>query len=295
MTTSIHEDNIFDDVAEPETGPRCDWYEGNCTQIATTERLCPFHFDACERPEWAAKQRQYEARRRANAPPVIIDIETVPTEAALAQSYPKGERSHPANYKDPEKIAAWYERDQAQWQEERVKECSLNARLGRVLCIGYSLPCSDGRVVSAFMAPQEEQEAAMLADFWRMVGQQGGRIVTFNGRSFDLRFLVLRSLAHGIRPSVAPETVRAWFARYVVRPHCDIRDLLTNWDQRESGTLEEWCRFVGVAYENGHTGADIYELYRAAKFTEIATKCQQDVKATQALYERVATMFTEAA
>lgn len=44
------------------SAPTCDWFAG-CTMLATTAGLCPFHFDACERPDLAAMQLEHENRR----------------------------------------------------------------------------------------------------------------------------------------------------------------------------------------------------------------------------------------
>lgn len=45
----------------PSSGPRCAWYNG-CANIASIEGLCLPHFDATERPQHAAAQREHEAR-----------------------------------------------------------------------------------------------------------------------------------------------------------------------------------------------------------------------------------------
>lgn len=224
--------------------------------------------------------------------PVVIDIETVPTEAALATPYPEQDRTPPENYKKPEAIAGWRERDKAKWEGDRIKECSLNARLGRVLCVGWDL----NGITDALVAPTEDCERDALQGFWGLIRETAGRVVTFNGRSFDLRFITLRSLAHGITPSIPTATVRDWFARYRVYPHCDVRDLLTNWDSWGDGTLTDWCAFLGVPCDlHGIEGSDVYRLYRAGDLDAIAAKCRTDVRATRDLYDRAAPMFAAAA
>lgn len=43
--------------------PLCHWYGGDCDQPADPELdgLCPFHFDACERPQHADAQAKHDA------------------------------------------------------------------------------------------------------------------------------------------------------------------------------------------------------------------------------------------
>jgi predicted PolB exonuclease-like 3'-5' exonuclease len=223
---------------------------------------------------------------------VILDIETVPLEAALQAAYPREDRSPPSNWKDEEKIARWYAEDEAKWRDARVKECSLSPRLGRVVCIGHT----SGDEVVSFTAADESGEPELLRHFWDLMESSRGRVVTFNGRTFDLPFLVLRSLSRGIEPSVSSDVVRAWTQRYRVNPHCDVRDLLTNWDSFASGTLAEWCAFVGVPHdEKVGAGGDIYDMHRNNNHAGIAAKCKADVRSTAELYQKVARMFASEA
>lgn len=215
---------------------------------------------------------------------LILDIETVPLASALAAPYPVADRQPPGNYKNPDAIAKWRESDQAVWASARSKECSLNPRLGRVLCIGLN-----GTVE---MAKTEDDEAKALVVFWDAVKVNDGEVITWNG-AWDLRFLVIRSLVHGILPTIESRVVRSWFKRYVTYPHFDCRAVLTNWEPYRAGEgLEEWSAFFGVnGKAPGMSGADVYPLYQAGEFEKIATYCQQDVDATRAVYERIAPMF----
>ena len=220
--------------------------------------------------------------------PLFIDIETVPLASALAMPYPAEERTPPANYKNEDAIARWRESDQKRWAEERTKACSLNPRLGRVVCIGLG-----GSTTGAILAREENEEAAVLDFFWGAVREnESGLIVTWNG-TFDLRFLVIRSLAHGIAPSVSTDIVRSWFARYRTYPHFDCKAVLTNWETRIEGEgLSEWSMFLGGdGKTQGMSGADVYPLYQLGHFDDIAAYCAQDVQATRDIYHRIAGMF----
>ncbi len=213
---------------------------------------------------------------------LITDIETVPLASSLAAPYPEADRQPPSNYKNVDAIERWREKDRAEWQAARIKECSLNPRLGRIVALGL-----DDDVL---MAPSEAAEATVLAGFWQAAAPVWGRVVTFNG-NFDLNFIVLRSLALGIEPSVGCATVREWFARYRVRPHFDCRAVLTNWDYRTPGTLSEWAAFLGIPSSDQHAGADVYDLYQAGDFDAIASHCLADLTMTAAMYERLQPMF----
>lgn len=212
--------------------------------------------------------------------PLVLDIETVPLAASMTAPYPEATRHPPANYKTDEAIAKWRDADQIKWAEDRAKECSLNPRLGRIVVIGTS--------VEMLIAPTEEDEAATLRRFWRLIQQHSGYVVTWNG-SWDLRFLVIRSLAHGIGPTVPPSVVQGWFKKYATHQHYDCKAVLTNWDAPKAGEgLSEWGAFLGCGVkQDGRTGADVWPMYQAGDVAGIAEYCQQDVDLTAAIYQKI--------
>lgn len=225
--------------------------------------------------------------------PFVIDIETIPLRASLDMEYPRDLRTPPSNYKKDDAIAEWYVRDEKTWRENRVKECSINPRLGRVLCIGMTTDDSSDATTS--FAMREEDEAKLLRDFWYEAGMAGGRVVTWNG-TFDLRYLVIRSMLHGVTPTVRPETIRDWFRRYSTFPHFDCRAVIHNWNQYEEGEgLHEWAAFFGLPERDeslrGITGADVARLFTEGKTTTIEAYCACDVMDTKRIYERLAVMF----
>ncbi len=217
-------------------------------------------------------------------PALVLDIETVPLATALDAPYPEGLRQPPANYKSEEAISKWRETDRARWSDERAKECSLNPRLGRILCVGTS----EGVALGA----NEADEKDVLEQTWLWLKTHRGRVVTWNG-SWDLRFILIRSLAHGVTPTLPPSTIREWFAKYRTFPHFDCKAVLLNWETRVSGEgLSEWASFLGLPGKtDGITGKDVYPLYQGGMLDEIAEYCKQDVAATQAVYEKIVPFF----
>lgn len=216
--------------------------------------------------------------------PLILDIETVPLAASMDAPYPEAERTPPANYKSEDAIARWRTADRAKWEQDRAKECSLNPRLGRILCVGTS--------AGLWMAPTEADEADVLRAAWDALATWEGQVVTWNG-AWDLRFILMRSLYHGIAPTIRPDVVSAWFRKYTYAPHFDCKAVVLNWDVRVSGEgLSQWAEFLGVPGKlDGIGGADVYPLYLGGQLEEIAAYCQQDVAATKAIYERLVPMF----
>jgi hypothetical protein len=217
--------------------------------------------------------------------PLVLDIETVPILAHLETPYPIDDRSPPtASQRTVASITRWREKDRAKWTAERAKECSLNPRLGRVLVIGTS--------VETLVVDDPAHEAAALTRFWELAHGTGGRVVTWNG-SWDLRFLVIRSLAHGIMIPLPPSTVQGWFKRYVTFPHYDCKAVLMNWDTARAGDgLNEWATFFGLEGKaDGMTGADVWPMYQAGRLEDVVRYCEQDVALTAAIYRRIASVL----
>lgn len=221
---------------------------------------------------------------------LYLDLETVPLAASMAAPYPDADRLPPSNYKNPEAIASWREKDRATWLDGRTKECSLTPRLGRVLTLGWAV---DDQPVCVKTARSEEEEVLLLDGAWEMI-ESADRLVTFNG-NFDLRFILVRSIVHGIRPHIQASSIADWFKRYTTWPHFDCRSVLTGWDDKQSGTLHEWSATFGIQSEDTCSGADIYALSQVEEWDAIEAHCRSDVTLTRELYRRIAHMFDRSA
>lgn len=217
---------------------------------------------------------------------LTIDIETVPTEAALAAPYPEAERQPPANYKSDEAIAKWREADRIKWADERAKECSLSPRLGRIICIGTSdglIPC---------YAPEQEREA--LEAVWQTLRdiRHEYYVATWNG-SWDLQFIILRSLALGVNIPATEGKFGRWFKKYDPTLHFDVKAVLTQWAPPKAGEgLAEWAAFFGVEGKTaGWSGARVWPAYQAGEYDAIGAYCMADVAATTAILDKIAAVY----
>lgn len=136
---------------------------------------------------------------------------------------------------------------------------------------------ADGTV--EFRAGKEED---VLRGFWEAV-QHYDRIVTFNGRTFDCPFLMLRSAIHRIRP-----TKNLMPYRYDPAHHCDLLDQLTFYGAARRFNLDFYCKSFGIPSPKGQgiTGLDMGPLFQKGEFRTIAEYCLGDVVATSELFKR---------
>lgn len=129
-------------------------------------------------------------------------------------------------------------------------------------------------------------EEAMLREFWR-VADSYDIFVSFNGRGFDVPFLMVRSAIHGIRP-----TKNLMAGRYLDKQsfnalHVDLLDQLSFYGAvRRKGNLHLWSRAFGIKSPkaDGVTGDEVGKLFRTGKYLEIAKYNVGDLRATKELY-----------
>jgi uncharacterized protein YprB with RNaseH-like and TPR domain len=131
--------------------------------------------------------------------------------------------------------------------------------------------------------PRTEKE--MLEAFWS--GLKSYReVVSFNGRSFDLPFLMIRSAVNGVRPTVDLMTRRYLDSSSGRIRHIDLLDQLSFYGAvRRKGSLHLYCRAFGIKSPkaSGITGDEVAELFRAKKYQEIAEYNSWDLIATAEL------------
>jgi Predicted 3'-5' exonuclease related to the exonuclease domain of PolB len=130
-------------------------------------------------------------------------------------------------------------------------------------------------------------EATMLREFWQGVASYN-TVVTFNGRAFTIPFIIHRSVAKGVSPTIDLERHR--YLRQQVSPyHIDLRDQLTNYGAWQSySSLSLFCRAYGIPYiqAEGSVEQDSNIPPTDAHTTTIAIAAGADVLATALLYEK---------
>lgn len=215
---------------------------------------------------------------------MIFDIETIPTEAALAAPYPRHERTPPGNFKNEETIARWYAEDEERWMRNQLSDCALDPRRGRVVAIGYGW--GSVKSITVGRAIEEEDEAKLLSDFWTQAAVEP-ILVGFNSMSFDLPFLMVRSLLLGV-PVIAnlPDYLR----RYSYRPHFDVRMALGLWDTRAEGKLREWGEAFGCNKTVG-SGAQVFGWVKSGEWGKLNEHLCGDVETTMLLARRIGAAF----
>lgn len=132
-------------------------------------------------------------------------------------------------------------------------------------------------------------EKGILQHFWALASKCD-QFVTFNGRGFDVPYIMLRSAIHGIRPTKNLGKARYLYQMDANAVHIDLYDQLTFY--RAFGGrfigLHMACNAFGIPSpkEGGMDGSQVGNAFRAGHYRDIAKYCLADVVATAELYKR---------
>ncbi len=226
---------------------------------------------------------------------LVVDIETV------------GEDFNALDATTQEVLTRWILKeagnDTAEYEKNlaELKEgLGFSPLTGQVVAIGvldvgynkgvvyYQAPGSEATdLVDGDVTYKRMTEAEMLQNFWAGAAKYN-EVVTFNGRGFDIPFLMIRSAINHIRPTVDLMSNRYLNNQWRGPKHIDLQDQLTFYGAlRKRGALHTWCRAFGIKSPkaDGVSGDDVAALFREKKFLDIARYNVGDLLATKALYE----------
>jgi 3'-5' exonuclease len=224
---------------------------------------------------------------------LIFDIETV------------GENWNELDTFTQESLSRWVMRSAKSKSEEQVLLMDLRENLGfspltgKIVSIGlydverkagavyYSGFGEEGDVPEGEFILKQRTEKEMLEDFWEGA-KSYDTFVSFNGRGFDVPYLLHRSIVNNVRPSCNLMDGRYLYQQKRLR-HIDLQDQLSFYGaQGRKGSLHLYCRAYGIKSpkREGISGDDVADLFTRKKFREIAIYNAADVRATTELYEK---------
>ena len=204
-----------------------------------------------------------------------FDIETIPSARALAIPYNPDDNPPPANYKTPDAIAGHHERAKAAHAVGIAKTASLNPRLGRIVAIGVG---DDVRVNLA-----GDDESALIGWALDTIAANGNaRVVTFNGKAFDFRWLFIRAAMLGVEVNL-PCKPDEYLRRYTCDPHVDLMEVLSGSRPEKGDSLEGWALAFGIDTSKIGSGADIWPAVQRGDDAFVRDHCAADLSITSQL------------
>lgn len=147
---------------------------------------------------------------------------------------------------------------------------------------------ADDEEVDGIIFRSYKTEKELLEKFWDL-SKNFSAFVTFNGRSFDIPFLNIRSAIHKIRPKHDLMQGRYLYQQKGAQ-HIDIYDQLTYYNGFRfptGGSLHMACQAFGIATpkEDDIDGSKVTPMFIDGRYREIAEYNCRDILATKKLYE----------
>jgi DNA polymerase elongation subunit (family B) len=185
--------------------------------------------------------------------------------------------------------------------QKRVQELQFSPLMGQVVVIGvYDLEQKTG--VVSFQDPKHEigevmegnitykqrNEKSMLEAFWGGISQYD-ECITFNGRGFDIPYLIARSGIQGVHVTRDLMSNRFNNKSWGGMIHTDLYDQLRYYGSvQRAGSLHLWTTAMGIESpkRGGIAGKDVAQAYKDGRGLEIAQYNARDIIATAELYLR---------
>ena len=129
----------------------------------------------------------------------------------------------------------------------------------------------------------------IVKKFWLGMSHYKAKLVTFNGRRFDMPLLELAAFRHGI-------PIRDYFqnSRNRFNGPLDLCDWLTNFGACYlDGGLNLLAKLIGLPGKQEMTGEQVYPMYREGKLQEINDYCLFDTLDTYFVFLRTRILIGE--
>lgn len=133
-----------------------------------------------------------------------------------------------------------------------------------------------------------DSEADLVKAFFDFGGRDPLRLVSFNGRGFDVPVLKMRALRHGISARWMFQSGDKWSnygSRYDMVWHVDLADVLADFGAaRGMPKLDEVCTLAGLPGKLDMDGSRVVDRIAAGDVAGVRAYCETDVLNTYLLY-----------
>lgn len=196
---------------------------------------------------------------------VCADVETVPDPALVPDDWPADRFPPPA----------WHRVVAISVVEARISRDAAGERYEFVSCR------SGGDA--------DWPERRLIGGFWRLLAARPSRLVTWNGRAFDLPVLCARSMVHGLAAVPFFRSGDRWCSyrtRYRPDWHCDLMDQLCEHGAAVRMRLDDVARSIGLPGKIGGHGSEVAAMVSEGRIEDVRAYCEGDVLNTAGVYLR---------
>lgn len=130
-------------------------------------------------------------------------------------------------------------------------------------------------------------EADLVKGFFAHLKKKPPRLVSFNGRNFDLPVLKYAAMKHGVECGWLYKNGDKWNnynQRYSLDWHCDLAEAFSDFGASARVKMNELCAAFKLPGKIGVDGSKVSEMFDNNQLKEIRDYCETDVLNTYLLY-----------
>jgi hypothetical protein len=136
-------------------------------------------------------------------------------------------------------------------------------------------------------------EKAMIQNFLGFLDKHNPKLISFNGRSFDMPLLMIRAMKYNLTCSAYFEVENRdlgkskwdnYRYRYTDRFHVDLMDHISEFGATRGLKLDVLCSMIGAPGKYDVHGDQVFELYYENEIEKIKEYCESDVLNTYWLF-----------
>lgn len=198
---------------------------------------------------------------------IYFDIETMDEGDALSEELLKDKV--PSNYKNPEAIQKWI--------NENKDKNALSPLTGKLLLGGFLVVNGEETEYIACWTEKSETDALLniLKTLQHFI-DEGYLLVTFNGKEFDIPFLIQRCVINNIPNEYIKEDLLHKYKNY---PHLDMKSYVDR-------SLAVWAYKLGLSKGFRNEAWKIADWIKEGEMYKIEEKNQEDLVVLRELHKR---------
>lgn len=130
-------------------------------------------------------------------------------------------------------------------------------------------------------------EADLVKGFFSHLKKNLSRLVSFNGKNFDMPVLKYAAMKHEVEAAWLYKTGDKWNnynQRYSLDWHCDLAEAFSDFGASAKVKMNELCAAFGLPGKIGVDGSQVMGMFDEGRLQEIRDYCETDVINTYLLY-----------
>jgi predicted PolB exonuclease-like 3'-5' exonuclease len=172
-------------------------------------------------------------------------------------------------------------------QKEKTGSTFLPIPFHKVVSISAVIANEYGNFVKVGTFNKFDTEKGIIEEFFKFIDKSKPRLVSFNGRNFDLPMLMVRALKYNLSIPSYFDNSNKWEnyrVRYSENFHTDLIEVLGNYGAVRGLKLDVLAQMAGLPGKFDVHGDEVYKLYFEGELQKIEEYCESDVLNTYWLW-----------